>query len=138
MNRSDITKIQRVMDANFNRAKEGLRVCEDFCRFVLDNAKLTSDLKHIRHQLQTVICECGAESLLQCRDISGDVGRQTIESEKRRAVFDHVFYANAQRVKESLRVLEEFSKFLFPDTAQKIKKMRYKFYDIEKRASEQF
>ena len=51
MRRMKDEKLYRVMDANLNRAKEGLRVCEDICRFVYDQRQWTSGLKTIRHQL---------------------------------------------------------------------------------------
>ena len=44
-------KVLRMIDANVNRTTEGLRVAEDIVRFVLDDEKLTSRLKHIRHEL---------------------------------------------------------------------------------------
>src|SRR5205085_2899263 len=35
----------RVLDANFNRCREALRVLEDYCRFVLDDRFLTGQVK---------------------------------------------------------------------------------------------
>src|SRR5437764_734146 len=38
----------RVLDAAANRAREALRVVEDYCRFVLDDALLSGELKQLR------------------------------------------------------------------------------------------
>ena len=49
-------KILRVIDANFNRAREGLRVCEDVCRFFCDHKSLTVKYKLLRHELTQAVC----------------------------------------------------------------------------------
>ena len=41
----------RLLDANLNRAAEGLRVADDLARFVLDDAGLSGEFKAIRHGL---------------------------------------------------------------------------------------
>ncbi len=41
----------RILDASANRAREGLRVVEDYVRFVLDDPGLTRRLKEVRHRL---------------------------------------------------------------------------------------
>lgn len=130
----NLTKnLYRVLDANFNRAKEGLRVCEDICRFWYDDPALTRRYKKIRHELTAVILDLGPAKLLQARDIAADVGKPSIPAELRRRQMKDIFYANAQRVKESMRVLEEFSKLLDPRLAQRLKKLRYQIYELERR-----
>ena len=124
--------ILRVVDANYNRAKEGLRVCEDTARFIFDNKSLTRRFKHLRHGLGDAISGFGLKGIVSARDIVGDVGRMTIPSESRRKGLAEIFYANIQRVKESLRVLEEFAKLVDLKAAEKLKRLRYKVYDLEK------
>lgn len=126
-------KIIRIIDANFNRAKEGLRVCEDVCRYALDLKNETKLLKHIRHDLSQAIEPLGIQQLMASRETQSDVGRFSTESEMKRKGLDDVFYANAQRVKESLRVLEEIIKLISPVNSQKVKALRYRFYDVEKK-----
>ncbi len=126
-------KLLRVVDANFNRAKEGLRVCEDVCRFLLDDAKATKEFKNIRHLLTAYIAVFAFKNLMASRDVKADSGRQTIKAESRRKSTSDIFYANCQRVKESLRVLEEFSKLKDVKVAAKIKNLRYQVYIIEKK-----
>ncbi len=127
-------KVGRVVDANYNRAKEGLRVCEDIFRFVQDDRKGTSRLKGVRHRLTTAVAVFGLRDILASREITRDVGRATIAQESCRGSVRDIFYANIQRVKESLRVLEEFAKLKDPKASAAFKGLRYTVYEIEKNA----
>ncbi|OGX25917.1 MAG: hypothetical protein A2787_08345 [Omnitrophica WOR_2 bacterium RIFCSPHIGHO2_01_FULL_48_9] len=132
MQKKTVTQLQRTIDANFNRAKEGLRVCEDVCRFIYDDPKLTRRYKVIRHRLTEVIAGLKILNIIRSRDIAGDVGKKTIPAELRRQGIGDVFYANSQRVKESVRVLEEFTKLLDTKLAPELKRLRYQLYALEK------
>ncbi len=126
--------IIRIIDANFNRAKEALRVCEDVCRFVLNKKGPTQRYKMIRHQLSSLFASFPVDKkdLLEARDISRDVGRKSAATEFQRKSCQDIFYANSQRAKESLRVLEEFAKLIDKNKAQALKEIRYKIYALEK------
>ena len=128
-------ELLRILDANFNRAKEGLRVCEDICRFVWDDKELSAQYKKIRHQLLEAIKPVGILNVISARDILNDVGRATTKSEAFRKDLTGVFWANGQRVKESLRVLEEVTKLMSTKSSWKIKKLRYQVYAIEQKAA---
>ena len=78
----------------------------------------------------------GPERLLKARDSSGDVGKQIREQEKHGEGYREIFQANIQRVKESLRVLEEFSKTGGPEIADRFKALRFQVYDFEKQIGE--
>ena len=125
-------RLFRIVDANFNRAKEGLRVCEDICRFILDEQKLTRRFKIVRHELTDVMETLKIIDVIEARNIEEDVGRASIAAESKRKNVSDIFYANAQRVKESLRVLEEVTKLLDGRLAQRVKKLRYQVYALEK------
>ncbi len=125
-------RLSRIIDANYNRAKEGLRVCEDIFRFMKDDQKTTACFKKLRHDLTSAVSVFGLKDIMASRDIAGDVGRRTIAAESRRKGVADIFYANSQRVKESLRVLEEFAKLKDTRAAGMLKKLRYTVYDIEK------
>jgi len=125
-------KFYRIIDANFNRAKEGLRVCEDISRFFYNKKNVTRKYKNARHELTEAIACLGLEKIIQARDIQGDIGKKSSPSEFYRAKTKDVFYANAQRVKESLRVLEEVTKLIDMKVAQDVKALRYKVYALEK------
>jgi len=127
-------ELYRIIDANFNRSKEGLRVCEDMARFVWDDKNVSASLKSVRHDLNKAIEPLGLLKVLSFRDIQHDVGRGTTVSESKRTQINDVFWANSQRVKESLRVLEEVTKLLDSKTSQSIKNLRYKVYAIEQKA----
>ena len=121
------------MDANLNRAKEGLRVCEDICRFVWDQKIWTRRFKDIRHQLTAAAAGLGGAKLIGARDIERDIGKKTILPEMKRGDVDDIFFANVQRVKESVRVLEEFAKIRHGDLAEGFKKLRYQVYALERK-----
>jgi len=125
--------LDRILDANFNRAKEGLRVCEDLCRYIWDQKTLTRTFKNLRHELTKIITGLDIQKALEARHIQGDVGRATSVSESKRKNINSVFCANIGRVKESLRVLEEVSKLIDARIASKLKVLRYKVYALEQK-----
>jgi len=130
-------QVYRLIDANVNRAKEGLRVLEDILRFICDDKRLARKTKDIRHEISAIIKkkpQIKPLSLLKHRKISSDVGRGSNPSEVKRADTTEIFLANAQRVKESIRVLEEFSKLISINSAEEFKKLRYEVYFMEKSA----
>ena len=127
--------ILRVIDANANRAREGLRVLEDVARFILDDEDLTASAKACRHRitrLAGMLKETG-RSFDEFRDSETDVGRyRSVEGEKERAEVRDVLLANARRVQEALRVLEEFTKLTDAEIALELKDLRYSVYTLEK------
>lgn len=128
--------VYRILDANLNRAREGLRVCEDVTRFTLDSKALSKELKALRHGIALGMrsMPSGIEMLIQSRDTENDVGKDSKRaSEMKRTDATDIFMANIQRVKESLRVLEEFSKIVDRRLAIRFRRIRFKTYDIEKR-----
>jgi len=127
-------KFYRIIDANVNRAKEGLRVCEDIMRFACSDAKLSNRLKGIRHRIDLVVNSLLNDSCdrLRHRDIARDFGRKDNSFELRRTGLKDIFFANIQRAKESVRVLEELSKLENERVALSFKRLRYELYDLEK------
>ena len=133
MKKSPDKSLYRILDANFNRSQEGLRVCEDLCRYIWDQKTLTRAFKDLRHELTDVIMGLDVQKALEARYIQGDVGRATIVSESKRENIKAVFWANSQRVKESLRVLEEVTKLIDAKVSSKLKVLRYKVYALEQK-----
>lgn len=129
-------QLSRILDANLNRSREGLRVCEEVARFVLEDDRLTKKLKKSRHLVSETIRKTPKEYLvlLSARDTVGDVGRKPSKLEKERIDAFDLFAANIERAKESLRVLEESYKLLNGDLADRFKKIRFEVYAIEKLA----
>jgi len=127
-------KLFRLLDANFNRAREGVRVIEDIYRFYYDNREDILKLKQFRHDL----AECEKEyrsrlPLLSSRDTENDEGTEiTLGVEIERSGINDVVTGNFKRIEESLRVIEESGKLLLPELTVKIKSLRYRCYEIEK------
>lgn len=136
MQKRDDKKFERILDANFNRAKEGLRVCEDVCRFILDAKGATRDYKTVRHRLTEIMGVLRISEAVRFRDVFRDVGRGSAAVEFRRRSVKDIFYANSQRTKESIRVLEEFTKLRDRRLAEDLKKLRYRIYALEKNVIE--
>ncbi|MCG8431753.1 MAG: thiamine-phosphate pyrophosphorylase [Candidatus Omnitrophica bacterium] len=129
-------QIDRILDANINRVKEGLRVSEEIARFILNSPVLTSQFKRLRHRVDIILEDVPrAREFIHKRCSNRDAGRNVEESEFNRRDTEHVFRANMQRVKESLRVLEEFMKLESESAARSFKKERYRMYEIEKSAA---
>jgi thiamine-phosphate pyrophosphorylase len=129
-----IQKVQRALDANCNRVREGLRVAEDAARFLLDDPRLLTRLKKLRHQVTAAEKSLFKSDRLRrvSRDVAGDLGRGTREkSEKQRGNIGELLKANLKRAQEGLRSLEEFSKLLGHPAALKFKKIRYECYRVE-------
>jgi hypothetical protein len=133
MGKASNKKIFRVIDANANRAKEGLRVCEDICRFVIESKTYTKQLKELRHSLTKHLKSLDWSDLVNARNIEEDIGRASITAELSRKHVADICTANIQRVKESIRVLEEFAKLIRPDLSEEFKTLRYQVYAIEKK-----
>ncbi|MFH1683451.1 MAG: hypothetical protein ABIA67_01065, partial [Candidatus Margulisiibacteriota bacterium] len=129
------SKVLRIIDANVNRAMEGVRVVEEIARMVLDNKKLTEELKNVRGNLKQAVKSLpDAKTLLKFRESLKDVGRKiTTEMENRREDLDSIFHSNIKRAQEATRVLEEFSKGTSVKSAKAFKGLRFKLYDVEKR-----
>lgn len=125
--------IYRIIDANLNRAREGIRVAEEVARLYFDDAKLSSKLKALRHEL-TIVAKKNfdQEKLLSFRDSEKDVGADSMGNlEKKRANLESIVQANLRRSQEAVRVLEEFGKLIYPDSAKFFKKIRFRLYTLE-------
>jgi thiamine-phosphate pyrophosphorylase len=123
----------RVLDASANRAREALRVLEDYCRFVLDDVFLTGELKRLRHELTQALAELPADVLLAARETLRDVGTTlTTAGEQHRPSLLAVAQANLKRLQESLRSLEEFAKVRSTELAQALEQLRYRSYTLER------
>lgn len=128
-------KVLRILDANANRAREGLRVIEDIARFVRNDEKTTSKLKRERHRITALLrgISGGEEFLLQARDSASDVGARTGAAyEKKRDNLREIAISNFRRCQEAIRVLEEFTKIVKTDVSGRFKAMRFRLYTLEK------
>jgi thiamine-phosphate pyrophosphorylase len=132
--------ILRLIDANLNRAAEGLRTCEDLARFLLDDQVLAQEAKHLRHAvIAAVIAAAGDDrsSLIAARDSTHDVGTQVERpaSQIPKVELSHIAPAAAQRAQQALRVLEETIGLLGAAGAAQaasLESLRYRLYTLDK------
>jgi len=126
--------IYRIIDANFNRAREAMRVIEEFCRFTLNSELLTRRTKQLRHELSACLGKLDDTKLLiTSRDTLGDIGvGQTVNEQLTRGNLDDCLIAACKRLTEALRVLAEMTQTLNPSIAETIEKLRYNAYTLEK------
>jgi thiamine-phosphate pyrophosphorylase len=120
--------ILRLLDANLNRLREGIRVVEDIRRYCFDDEVSAKDLKKLRHKARIEPYLI----LLKTRDIENDVLKDTTKSEASRDDLTSLQIANLKRAQESARVLEETFKLYDVKEAQNFKEIRYSLYGIEK------
>jgi thiamine-phosphate pyrophosphorylase len=130
--------VYRIIDANLNRAREGIRVAEEVARLYFDDAKLSQRFKSLRHQL-TIVAKTSFDEkkLLSFRDSQKDVGANSMGGlEKKRSDIESIVFANLRRSQEAVRVLEEFGKLITPPSAQSFKKIRFRLYTLEQKMME--
>ena len=122
----------RVLDANLNRAREGLRVCEEIARLGLEDPSLTRRCQRLRYGVDLAAGSLPRFKMLQTRDARRDIGRPS----RRGAVRPHhtvedLVAANLRRVQEAFRVLEEFTRLKFPKASRAFGSLRFRAYSLE-------
>ena len=122
----------RMLDANANRAREGLRVCEDLARFCLESPASFRAIRAVRQALNLELRRLPMSSaqLVRFRDSRQDVGRRASSSSVRSA--EHLLLLNLQRAKEALRVLEECARVSAPRQAPQFQALRFQTYHVER------
>jgi len=118
----------RLLDANLNRLREGIRVVEDIYRYIFNDKIIATKLKHLRHNSRIEIYN----DLLDSRDIQNDVLKTSTVSEQNRIDLTSILIANFKRAQESSRVLEEFAKLIDIKVSENFKSIRYELYHLEK------
>ena len=120
--------VYRILDANLDRAREGLRIIEEWCRFGLNNGQLVRECKYLRQEL----AHWHTAQLRAARDTLGDPGTElTHTQEEQRSSIGALLQANFCRVQEAMRVLEEYGKLYHPHMGKALKQMRYRVYTLE-------
>jgi len=121
-------RIAQLIDANLDRAREGLRVMEDWCRFGLKRSDFSIQIKGWRQQLGAHHHNIYRKARLTSEDPAMGVPHPL---QKQRATPEEIFIANSSRVQEALRVLEEFTRITDPMLSEIAAKIRYETYEIE-------
>lgn len=138
------SEILRMMDANANRAREGLRTLEDLARFALNDPALSGALKGVRHALGACVESLTGDDArrLACRDTPGDVGTLKrgegdgpARREGERQDLLRVSVSAGSRAQEAMRVLEEVIKIDGGQRWREIEGLRYSTYELARRVS---
>ena len=134
INEGNMREIYRILDANFNRAREALRVAEDAGRFALNDPAICAMAKNMRSDLCEMLEDMPTTEMLLSRDTPGDIGTEiSSPSEPKRKDFCEVATAALKRLSEALRTIEEYSKIVSPASTFRIERMRYNAYTLEQR-----
>jgi thiamine-phosphate pyrophosphorylase len=130
---TDQSDLLRILDAAANRAREGLRVIEDYVRFSLNDRHLTEQLKECRHRLAQTEQRLPAAQRLAARDTRGDLGTTLhTRREMQRQSLVEVVLADFKRVQEACRTLEEYGKTLSAEFSKAAGQTRYAVYTLER------
>ncbi len=124
--------ILRVLDANANRALEGIRVCEDIIRFHLESAHAFRRTRALRHAIADALAQLpiSPAELVLARNSHHDVGRHATSS--RIPSLEQLLLINFQRAKEALRVLEECTRLIAPRRTASFQRLRFRTYEVER------
>lgn len=127
----DRQAIMRILDANANRASEGLRAMEETARFILNARFHTQRLKCLRHELAATLGRLPRVELLDARNARGDVGTTvSTDQERERVDVPHIVAAAAGRTQQAMRCLEEYGKTIDVTFSAEIEQLRYRCYDV--------
>ena len=121
-------RIFQIIDANLDRAREGLRVIEDWARFGLGREDFVIRIKNFRQ----ILGKNHLEVYKQSRNYIEDQCKGLTHQEQiNRNTPEQIISSNSGRVQEALRVIEEFSR-LHNDGLSKIaSEIRYEIYTLE-------
>jgi len=125
----------RIVDANLNRASEGLRFLENVARFTIGDSPLCQQFKNMRHDLAEETKSLGV-NLLSHRDAGHDIGAsiKSAAHKQDRRDLSNLITANAKRAEESLRTIGELAKLpqLSPMlNSTKFEQLRFTLYALE-------
>lgn len=125
---SENQAIYRILDANLDRAREGIRIVEEWCRFALDNPSLAQECKVMRQTL----ANWHTAAIRSARNTPDDCGTGLSHpQEETRDTPQQLLQINLSRVQEALRVLEEYGKLYHPSMGSNCKQLRYQIYTLE-------
>tara|TARA_B100001029_G_scaffold87521_1_gene71769 strand:+ start:236 stop:1276 length:1041 start_codon:yes stop_codon:yes gene_type:complete len=129
MKQPEDIRIAQIIDANLDRAREGLRVLEDWARFGLGREDFVKRFKDFRQ----ILGKNHLTNYKQARNSQPDVCEGLSHPEQfKRLTIDSIISSNSARVQEALRVIEEFTRNRHDELASSASKIRYETYQLEK------
>ena len=124
----DDLRIFQIIDANLDRAREGLRVLEDWARFGLGKEEYVKRIKNFRQILGKNHLEIYKKSRNHGQDKCQGL---THVEQKNKKKPEQIISSNSARVQEALRVIEEFSKLNNHELSKIASQIRYEIYTLE-------
>lgn len=121
----------RIIDVNFDRLFEGLKVIEDWARFYLEDKKLLHQIRNLERLTLKTYLKIPWRALLRYRGSKADLGRVDSFDYGRRRNAAEILRANWNRLKSAARSLEEAAKFQ-AGGFEEFKRIRFRIYDLEK------
>ena len=121
-------RIFQIIDANLDRAREGLRVIEDWSRFGLGKEEYVKRIKNFRQILGKNHLTIYKKSRNNIEDRSKGL---THLEQINRVTPEQIISSNSARVQEALRVIEEFCRFHNNSLSKIAAEIRYEIYTIE-------
>ena len=120
--------IFQIIDANLDRAREGLRVLEDWARFGLSKDDLVIKLKNFRQ----ILGKNHLDIYKKSRNYIEDKCKGLSHAEQiNRKNPNEIISSNSARVQEALRVIEEFSRSHNNKLSEIASEIRYEIYSME-------
>ncbi len=121
-------RIFQIIDANLDRAREGLRVLEDWARFGLGDNEYVTKIKNFRQ----ILGKNHLEIYKLTRNYIEDQSKGITHLEQfNRKTPEQIINSNAGRVQEALRVIEEFSRLTNHELSKIASEIRYEIYTLE-------
>ena len=131
-----VERVYRLIDANANRAREGIRTAEDYVRFLLGEHRWVSRLSAVRRGITETLGELVPDGAVSAaRRVRIDVGnpefRESLPSSTPGESPGAVALRGLKRAQEALRVLEEFVRSEREEISDRISRMRFALYEAE-------
>ena len=121
-------RIAQIIDANLDRAREGLRVLEDWARYGLERVDIVKKLKDFRQ----ILGSHHLDTYKYARNYSKDKCNGLNHPEQfKRIHTKNIISSNSGRIQEALRVLEEFSRNNNYELSKVAAFIRYEMYSLE-------
>ena len=125
LSKPDDLRIAQIIDANLDRAREGLRVLEDWARFALGKEDFVIQIKNFRQ----ILGKNHLEIYKLSRNYTNDQCKGlTHEEQFKRNNPKEIISSNSARVQEALRVIEEFTRNQNNYLSKIASNIRYEIY----------
>ena len=123
----------RIIDVNLNRLDESLKLIEDIIRFHLEDKVTISEIRNIRRDFLTIKRSLPLTQIVGSRRSFQDLGRKAKFDFGGKKNCSGLLLSGFSRAKESSRIIEETLKTKDIRLSNKVKEIRFKIYDLERK-----